>query len=282
MSPIGQISHAWRPAAWLSVHGPDAFVFLQGQFSNDLRLLEKADSVYGLWLSEKGRVMADSFVLKAAQPASYWVGSYFSPAAVIRDRLDSHLIADEVEIEDQTERWFGLTMFGEPSGAKPAGAALTFSGRRAALPAVEWMYDTVGESPAGRQASPVEMERWRIEAGIPAITADLGPGDLPQEGGLEASAVSFNKGCYLGQEVMARLNSMGTPRRRLFRIAGSGVAPSRGAPLEQGGRIIGEMRSTVATDNGFIGLAMLQLMHAKPDQPLAVAGAGTLRILAAI
>ncbi len=92
----------WRPAAWLRVAGPDAPSFLQGQFTNDLRALEKQAAVYGLWLSVKAKVLADSFVLRGAEENEFWIGSYFSPAAVIRERLESHVIADDVTVEDRT------------------------------------------------------------------------------------------------------------------------------------------------------------------------------------
>src|SRR5476649_1286814 len=97
--------HLWQPAAWLRVRGPDAFVFLQGQFTNDLRELDHVAAVYGLWLNQKGRVLADGFVLCGKEPAEFWVGSYFSPAAVIKKRLESHLIADDVAITDETAAW---------------------------------------------------------------------------------------------------------------------------------------------------------------------------------
>ena len=76
----------WRPAAWLRVSGADAAAFLQGQFTNDLRPLESAGvaAVYGLWLTVKGKVLADSFVVRGDK-GGYWVGSYASPAAVIRE-----------------------------------------------------------------------------------------------------------------------------------------------------------------------------------------------------
>lgn len=273
--------HVWRPATWLHVAGPDAFSFLQGQFSNDLKALGDGGAVYGLWLNQKGRVLADSFVLHGSGPAAFWVGSYFSPAGTIRERLESHLIADEVEIEDQTDRWHGLTCFGSVRPAEVDGnEAISFPGRRGSGPFTEWLMTREPASPQGQPLSAVEMEERRISAGIPAVPRDIGPGDLPQEGGLETSAVSFNKGCYLGQEVMARLNSMGTPRRRLFQVTGVGPHPPIGTALQQDGRPIGEMRSTVATGNGFIGLAMLQLAHFKPDLPLLAGGHAELRVVA--
>ncbi|MES1167157.1 MAG: folate-binding protein, partial [Pseudomonadota bacterium] len=69
--------HRWRPAAWLQVSGPDAFSFLQGQQTNDLGRLKTDPAVYGLWLNQKGRVLADSFVLRGDAPEAFFVGSYF-------------------------------------------------------------------------------------------------------------------------------------------------------------------------------------------------------------
>ena len=245
MSQVLPDFHFWRPATWLQVAGPDAAAFLQGQFSNDLRTVSPGAAVYGLWLNQKGRVLADSFVIKAGPPDAYWVGSYFSPVAVVRERLEGHLIADDVQIEDQTDRWHGLTIF-DPVGSVLGGAdeAISFPGRRGS-PACEWLMQHEPVRPQGTALSAADMEARRIAAGIAAVPSDIGPGDLPQEGGLETTAVSFNKGCYLGQEVMARLHSMGTPRRKLFRVSGAGSIPPAGTALQQDGRAIGELRSAV-------------------------------------
>ncbi|MBI4623979.1 MAG: hypothetical protein HY736_12285, partial [Verrucomicrobia bacterium] len=86
----------WQPACWLRAGGPDATAFLQSQFSNDLRLLDHQPAVYGLWLTVKGKVMADSFVLRAAEPDAFWIGSYASPASIVQGQLESHIIADDV------------------------------------------------------------------------------------------------------------------------------------------------------------------------------------------
>ena len=277
--------HVWRPASWLHVAGPDAFAFLQGQFSNDLRALDQSqgEAVHGLWLNQKGRVLADGFVLRTGKPDGFWVGSYFSPAVTVRERLESHLIADDVQIEDQTDRWHGLTVFGAVAPADVVGVeAISFRGRRGGSPSREWLMTREPVQLQGRLLSGAEMQERRITAGIPAVPLDIGPGDLPQEGGLETVAVSFNKGCYLGQEVMARLQSMGTPRRRLFRVASDGTIPPVGTPLQQEGRTIGEMRSSGVTKNGFIGLAMLQLAPLKSGQPLTAAGGEVVQIVSPV
>ena len=98
----------WSPAAWLRVAGPDALSFLQGQFSQDLRSLAAAAPgaapAYGLWLTLKGKVEGDSFIFRGEGPEEFWIGSYFSPAAVIRARLEGFIVADDVTLEDQTSR----------------------------------------------------------------------------------------------------------------------------------------------------------------------------------
>ena len=283
----------WKPAAWLRVAGSDAANFLQGQFSNDLRATPAGGAVYGLWLTVKGKVVADSFVVKGGAADEFWVGSYFSAAAVIREKLESFIIADDVGIEDATNEWAGVALFGEGAAAALAAESrdgFVFRGRRGKDESVEWVFpaanaDAVRGQVAGlRELGADEMERRRIDAGIPAVPADIGPGDLPHEGGLDESAISYTKGCYLGQEVIARLKSMGQVRRRLLlvAIAGDGI-PKLPAPLFAGARRSGELRS-VARDGagGFVGLAMLSMMHVGQNTLLAFApgGVASTRIVA--
>ena len=274
-------AHWWRPSAWLRVAGSDAFSFLQGQFTNDLRTLTERQAVYGLWLDQKGRVQADSFVAKAGQEA-FWVGSYFSAAAALRARLEAYIIADDVTVTDETGEWMGLTLMGAEIAAAEFGASLRFEGRRGAPAAMELMF-AAGTLPAVQalldrrpwpRLTAGDMERRRICAGIPAVPGDIGPGDLPGEGGLDAPAISYTKGCYLGQEVMARLKSMGRLRRRLLRVTGAGVPPALPAVLFQGAKKVGELRSVAATEDGFAGLAMFTLLGLDPRAALSLVPAG--------
>jgi len=271
--------HSWRPACWLKATGTDAANFLQGQFTNDLRALRASPSVYGLWLSVKGKVLADSFVLKGATPDEFWIGSYFSPAAAIRERLEAYIIADDVTLEDRTAEWHGVTVLGEAAAAllqEPHDPArvFVFPGRRDTRVNAEFVYRGADGEPAWVAAATrldaVGMLRRRIRAGIPAVPVDAGPGDLPNEAGLEGAAISYTKGCYLGQEVMARLKSMGQVRRRLRRIRGtSGPLPPTPAAVFAAARQVGELRSAVTDEAGWIGLAMLSRLHVKPDTALA-------------
>ena len=280
----------WKPGAWLRVSGEDAASFLQGQFTNELRGLAEGEAVYGLWLNLKGKVVADSFVMVAAA-REFWVGSYFSSAEIIRERLESHIIADDVTIEDCTGGWEGVSVLGvegitaQLHGKVEAHEGIVFRGRRDAAESAEWLFPTesVGNldrilSGWGgvREIDALEMERRRIVAGIPAVPGDVGLGDLPNEGGLDAGAISYTKGCYLGQEVMARLRSMGQVRRRLLRVfCVAGEAPLRPAGLFVGERKIGELRSAAGDGaGGFVGLAMLSLLHLPLETGLALTPGG--------
>jgi tRNA-modifying protein YgfZ len=276
---------AWRPAAWLRVRGEDAESFLQGQFTNDLRAPRGAGAVYGLWLNVKGKVLADSFVLRSAAADEFWVGSYFSTAGVIRERLESHVIADDVTIEDQTAEWTALSALGGGAGQlqqRSVGAEhFAFSGRRDRENNLEWVFRLGVAEPEWAKEYAVrldaeEITRRRILAGIPAVPMDVGPADLPNEAGLEGEAISYTKGCYLGQEVMARLKSMGQVRRRLLRVAGTGeTIPPLPAAVFAGVRQVGELRSAVRDGRGgWIGLAMVSLLHVKPDSSFALAADG--------
>jgi tRNA-modifying protein YgfZ len=272
----------WHPTAWLRVAGGDALIYLQGQFTNDLRELGP-DGAYGLWLNGKGKVVADSFVLPAPPvdgAPTFWVGSYFSPAAAVRARLESCIVADEVEVEDVTADWAAVTIFGAVDRAALRSAvpgSLVFPGRRDVAVHHEWVFPAAAQ--AGVQArlaglpplSEADLRLRRVRAGIAAVPADLGEGELPNEGGLENVAISHTKGCYLGQEVMARLKTMGQVRRRLLRVTGSEPVPTLPTAVYAGDRAVGELRSAVAVGDGFEGLALLTLLHLPADGRLSLA-----------
>jgi len=273
--------YRWRPAACLRVSGEDSLAFLQGQFTNDLHQDSAAGAVYGLWLNQKGKVLADSFVRKISDREA-WIGSYFSTAQVIRERLEAYIIADDVVIEDVSETMMGLTVFGAVTSADLGlgDAGWSFSGRRVREPHREFIFPVSAEPAvtaklAGGIALTAEQMEWkRIAAGIPAVPADIGPADLPNEGGLETGAISYTKGCYLGQEVMARLKSMGQVRRRLLRVRGDGEPPARATALYQGARKAGELRSVARDGAEWIGFAMVALPQLQRDQGLAAAPGG--------
>lgn len=275
-----------RLTACLHVTGEDALTFLQGQFTQELRSKAVSPVAYGLWLNQKGKVLADSFVLREAAD-SVWIISFSSLAAVIRERLEAYVIADDVSIADVTAAWSGVVVGGEDGEAwlareaggvpaagefyKAAGGGWVFRGRRG-VESFEWVRPAGAAVPGGlADVAEEALERMRITAGIPRVPQDIGAGDLPNEGGLEVPGISYTKGCYLGQEVMARLKAMGTVRRRLVRVRGAGLGvPATPCALLQGERRAGELRSAVADGaGGFVGLAMVTKLGLDPAAKLA-------------
>ncbi len=275
-------------SAVLRVRGPDANTYLQGQFTQELRLADGAVA-YGLWLDQKGRVQADSHVFRQADN-DYLVISFSLPAAQLLARLQACLIADEVELEDQTGDWAGVLLWGEgAAGMKAPAGGLVLPSRRAGMNSVQWLVP-VGRSDdaaaALKKVSAIERDRpaaelVRLRAGVPAVPVDLGPRDLPNEGGIEDIAISYTKGCYLGQEVMARLKNLGSVRRRLHLVQGVGSQPAPGTGLYQGERKVGETRSAAADGKKFLALAMVSLVNLDPAAGLSLAPGGepSLKIL---
>jgi folate-binding protein YgfZ len=270
-------------SAVLRVRGPDANTYLQGQFTQELRILADGQSTYGLWLDLKGRVLADSQVLRQADN-DYLVVSFSTPSAPLMTRLQTYLIADEVELTDQTGEWTGVLLWGE-GGAElqaPAGSLLLPS-RRASSGSVQWLVPMgrSGDTAAvlrinsTREGDQPAAELARLHDGVPAVPADIGPRDLPNEGGLEDIAISYTKGCYLGQEVMSRLKNLGQVRRRLHLVQGAGVPPASGTGLYQGERKVGETRSGAQDGENFLAMAMVSLVNLGPAAGLSLSPGGS-------
>jgi tRNA-modifying protein YgfZ len=275
----------YPPACLLRASGPDSAAFLQGQFTNDLGRIGPGQAVYGLWLDRRGRVIADSHVVLGREGKEFWIASVSSPAAVIAGHLEAHIIADDVAIEDATGAWSAMALIGAGAGAWLASESrpgFFYPGRRGSQENWEWLYphgdgESVEASVSGAaRISADEVARMRIAAGIPSIPEDIGPSDLPNEGGLEAAAISYSKGCYLGQEVMARLKSRGRVRRTLVRAAGAGEPPALPAALWSGERKEGELRSAVpdAAGQGYSGLALVSADTATKGAAVALTQGG--------
>ena len=289
-----------QTSAVFRIEGPDANTYLQGQFTQDLN--RPTGSVcYGLFLNQKGKVVADAHVLKLGSD-KFWVVSFSSAAAKLRERLEAYLIADEVTITDETSEWVRTSIWGDQasaamktlSGAQPTGAdtwlewgnSRGFRGRLSGKDNFELLVPGARSSEMAERlialgAKPADanmVARERITSGIPLVPVDIGLNDLPNEGGLDEVAISYTKGCYLGQEVMARLKNLGQVRRRLFIVNGSGEAPPTGAPLFQDGKKIGEVRSTAGNEEGFVAMAMLSLVNLDESGGLSLNAGGPANI----
>lgn len=276
------MAYAYRPAAHLTAEGEDAADFLQSQFSNDLRPFGAGACTYGLWLSAKGKVQSDGWVLQTGAE-SFRIVSEHCLAGDITAHMQRHIVADDVEIRPGADlsglslvgagatgalRGLGLDMPAAGSFCRGEGVVV-FPGRRSSKPGYELLFEGEGGFALAREqmekaGAAFVSEDWiqleRMEAGVPAIPAELGPEDLPGETDLTGDAVSLNKGCFLGQEVVARMHNVGRPRRGLHVLHGSGPIPALPAEIHnEAGGVAGWLRSACARGEGWQGVAMLKL-----------------------
>lgn len=230
----------------LQFTGPDRLSFLQGMLSNDLRGLKTFDGQYAALLTQQGKVVADVRVLCAMN--SFYLDFREFLKEKILAHLNRYLIADEVEIADRSEEYATLSLQGPRSEAflrtlagdielprNPAGHAMTEIEGGAAcvvaashagatgfdlivakshIEAIAARIEQAGQAFSARWVGGVAQEILRIEAGIPLYGVDFDENNLLLEVGLD-HAVSFNKGCYLGQEVVERIRSRGHVNKRL-------------------------------------------------------------------
>lgn len=282
----------WRPQAVLKVTGEDALTFLQGQVTQDLKNASSGAVQYGLWLTPKGRVFADS-VFFIVSPQEIFLMSERTSASLLCARMEQYIIADDVYFEDITDCYCAVDIYSdEQSGAlKLCGKPVPVLGKWEVFeggflfhrwPDVSEIFRVIlprekerklADLP-GAELSREEVEWDRIARGRAVVPDDVGPGELPNEAGLETIAISYTKGCYLGQETMARLKSMGQIRRQLFRIQGIGSVPlARPLSVFQEGKRVGELKTTaVGPDGRFLGFALITLLAFDRQRPLQIEG----------
>ncbi len=272
----------------LAVSGPDAAEYLQGQLTNDVEALEPGEGCYAALLDRKGHMQADMRVLRPAAE-ELWLDTEPEGLEAARKHLQMYKIGREVEVADVTAEREILSLIG-PRAVEVAGTAALpeHSCERATVAGVDCLaagtaggIDLIAATgDAGRlreallAAGAVEVgaeaaEILRIEAGIPRFGAEMGAETLPAEAGIVDAAVSFTKGCYIGQETVARLHYKGRPNRNLRGLRLSGAAAA-GASLRLDGREVGAVGAAcVSPALGPIALAIVR-REAQTGDELAV------------
>lgn len=258
------------PTCWLRVTDEDAADFLQSQFSNDLRVAD-GESVYGLWLDHRGKVQGDGTVIRRTGE-DFVIFSEQTSASLLREKLERHIVADEVVLEDLTETIDGLTLFAlekdEKERLEPllrerieAGGVvfcdrsdcLRICASGACIDAIEAWLKLEG----ARETDESAYARWRLRRGIPLIPSEVGPGEFPGEIGFDTFC-SPRKGCYLGQEVVARQQRLGRATRILKSVSLERMPSTIPVALEVDGAVVGELRAAVSEGDAAIGLALLK------------------------
>ena len=238
-----------RPRAYVRVQGPDAGDLLQRLLSNDVLA---ADSCEALLLTAKGRVIAPLLVWRRGDD-DFLLLTEPELGPVVLEQLRRMRVASKCEIEPE-----------EHTSAIVLGGEAGIPTRDYGVPAVE-VLDADAE-PAGNAFDDWDLERLRILARTPRWGTEIDEGILPAEAGLDERAVSFTKGCYPGQEPLARLHNRGHVNRelRVLDVAGD-VRPAQ--EVLHDGAVVGRVTSAVP------GLALAYVRVEVPDGAvLEVAG----------
>jgi folate-binding protein YgfZ len=272
----------------LLLTGPDAAEYLQGQLTNDVEALEPGEGCYAALLDRKGHMQADMRVLRT--PADeVWIDTEPEALAASRRHLEMYAIGREVGLADVSEKRGLFSLIGPRSVEVAGTAALPRNACEEAAVAgtdclavgtregidliapgaeIERLRGALLEGGAV-EVSSAAAEILRIESGIPRFGAEMGTETMPAEAGIVERAVSFTKGCYIGQETVARLHYKGKPNRHLRGLRLSAPAQP-GAPLYLGKREVGRVGgATISPALGPIGLSILR-REAEPGAELAV------------
>ncbi len=283
----------------VQVTGSDAARWLDGMVSNDVTVIgpeRDRNGCYATLLTVKGRVIADLHVL--AREDGFWMETAAFAVSEACERLERFIVADDVTLSDRSDDFLRISV--EGPGATPAlaglsGAALeevarecwtsgTIAGQELVMARFGFSGEDAWQLFASRDGEPAlcaaladaglprrgteALEVLRIEAGVPRLGPELDEEVFPDEARLDA-AISRTKGCYTGQEIVARLYSRGAVNHLLVGLRFEGRPPARDAALFAGEKRSGEVTSACLSPfAGPIALGYVRREHAEPGTEL--------------
>ena len=273
--------------------GEDAEDYLQSQWTIDVRKIKTGQIRFGLRLSSKGKILAGSYIARMGEEEFLLITQKTPPSELIK-MMEENVVADEVEFSDESEKWEFFCLRLANSSKRPFNPDLSSLGNREYLNSengICWLDECMPErfysalfqkascspntfSEGLEQISEQRFDILRIQSGNFSIPDEIGSEDLPQEAGLEKKMVDFNKGCYLGQEVMARLHSMGQVQRRVLAVrleCDSPISTNLPIPVVLDDKQVGVLKSLVKHENSWMGVAKI---HLKAKEQLIENGLG--------
>jgi folate-binding protein YgfZ len=270
----------------LLLSGSEAAEFLQGQVTNDVEALAPGEGAYAALLNHKGKLRADMRVLRGED--WLWLDTEPAGLAPVRHTCQVYSLGRDVRHQDVTGSRAILSLLGPESrrlldGEVPEREHSFVEGEHGLYVATDLGVDVicpaeeadaVADALGAERVSEEAAECLRVESGRPRLGLDMGEDTIPQEAGLNERAVSFEKGCYVGQETVARLHWKGKPNRHL-----RGLRPSapvtRGDAIVAGEREVGRVGSAcVSPSLGPVALAIVR-REAGVGDTVAVGDNGT-------
>ena len=269
----------------IQLEGEDAMQFLQGQFTNDMREVSEQHSNLSGWCSAKGRMLANFRVMRRG--SAYLLQAPLAQVEPMIKRLRMFVLRSKVTIADVSDEWacFGLTGDCAQALLQPHFTTLPETGNEAQvmdetillrLPGTIPRFELIGPvnklidiwQSCETQATPMDSNFWalqEIRAGIPTVYPETREAFVPQMANMQLiDGVSFTKGCYTGQEVVARMQYLGKLKRRMYLAhVRSATQPQPGDELfargSSSGQGAGKVVDAQAAGDGYDLLAVIEL-----------------------
>lgn len=199
--------------------GSDCVRYLNGQVTNDVRQANDRETIYACVTDVKGRIVADVFIHSTLPGPALMLDAEPPLRELLGPRLEKYIIADDAELTDVTDQWQQWHVFGPAQVNMPPGAGIVLKSNRLGLDGVDvWLpVDDTPSIPSCPLLSAEDFETYRILRGIPRYPNELNGDAFPPEAGLDERAMSYTKGCYIGQEVLSRIRTTGRMPRELVR-----------------------------------------------------------------
>jgi len=227
----------------LRISGGDRLRYLNGQISNDLRKATVDRAIHACVLSAKGKINTEVFIV--AEADSFLIDTDPEMGEALAARLERYIIADDVQVADVTGEFALFHVIGGEAAFLPKGNMTAEAHRFGRLGVDLWVPRAEGEGTLRELATRWPVcdedcaEVFRIEQGLPRWGRELTDEIIPTEANLEASAIDYAKGCYIGQEVISRIKMSGQTNKRLCGFVAVTPIP-----------LCGEMRLTTTSGEG--------------------------------
>lgn len=253
------MSFAQLPSrALLRISGEDMDDFLQGLITNDIKKLDNQPAIYACLLTPQGKFLYDFFIINEGD--SYLIDCENETRAALLKKLKLHKLRSQVTIEEAEGLVYAFWEEDDTPEQSFVDPRLSLLGHR-----------LITSTPLEATSAEEDFILFCHAQGVPYHSLDL----IPQKSILlesnldELQAISWDKGCYMGQELTARTKHRGLVRKRLFPVHVQGSTPNVGDPIEQDDQSVGEMRSS----SDGIGIALLRLeAFENQDKPFTVNG----------
>ncbi|MFO0602547.1 MAG: glycine cleavage T C-terminal barrel domain-containing protein [Polyangiales bacterium] len=268
--------------AAVSVRGRDRLTWLNGMVTNDTRSLAPGRGVYAAVVGLKGKVLTDLFAGGREDEVILVM-----PAARVDEVLahfDHYIVMEDVFVARRDGAV--VTLQGPKAASLAASLAPAATADRLGRGGLDLLlddndarYELLASLASEGRVTPVSDEAWevaRLEAGVAAFGRDFDTSNFVQEAGVTRRAVSFQKGCYLGQEVVCRLEMRGHVQKSLIGLVVEGDAPPAGEPVMTDGKDVGRVTSaatSVTLPGRAVALAMLRQATVEANAPVEVRGA---------